>query len=92
MSNYICSECGRDCGSAMALGKHEKVCLPRERFTNRFSESDRCPKCSRLGRSFFVREDDLLVCLDCGTVFMSEADMADLRNELKGKSWRRPNT
>ena len=86
MSDYTCSKCGRDCGSKMALGKHEGSCI---NFTHRFNDNNRCPKCSNQHKSFYKLDKDTLVCMECGLHFMPLDRMVELRNELKEVKWRR---
>ena len=92
MSKYICPYCERDCGSQMTYEKHETKCLEKLKsdFTNRFSEDDICPKCAMLRKSFYRVNENILVCLDCGTLFMKKAKRVKLQAKLKLIKWQRP--
>ena len=83
---YICGQCGRDCGSKMALGKHELKCIP---FTSRFGGVDRCPICNNHNKSFYCLGDETLVCMECGVHFMPRGALELRREELSKIKWRR---
>ena len=88
MSDHVC-ECGKDCRSKLMLDKHRGVCASVNRFTNRFTVNDRCPKCSMFDRSFFIKDMETYVCLDCGVHFTPKGMLEELRGESAKLTWRR---
>ena len=88
MSDFVCV-CGRDCRSQMALDKHTPVCPAVNRFTNRFTDKDRCPNCSMYQKSFYRKDDETYVCLECGTHFTPNKVLNELRFECSSVSWKR---
>lgn len=92
VSDFECSKCGRDCKSKMALDKHQPTCgliESHDRFTNRFDSSQRCPKCSQYGKSFFKKDEVTLACLECGIQFVPDDVLKLLRDEVSKISWKR---
>ena len=87
MSDFVC-ECGRDCRSQMALDKHRGVCLSG-RYTNRFTVDERCPKCSNYNKSFYVKDTETYVCLECGVHFTPSRFLSELRSECANLTWKR---
>lgn len=88
MSKNVC-ECGLDCHSIMALDKHMAKCPVLNKFTNRFKVKARCPVCSMYERSFYRKDEETLVCLDCGVHFTNGLELLELKAECGRVSWRR---
>ena len=93
MSDYVCNKCGRDCKTDLAYRKHHPVCGlvdQHKRFVNRFYDTDRCPKCSQYGKSFYKKEAETWVCLECGIHFVPSGELRKLRSEAGKIAWKRP--
>ena len=81
----------RRCKLPVAVVKESGPILEHPKFVNRFSVGvgDRCPRCSMQGRSFYRKDSETWVCMDCGTHFTPECVLSGLRDELAEIQWKR---
>ena len=98
MSEFVC-KCGFSAKSKAGLAAHKRRCkdsggpiLDHDKFINRFTAGtvNRCPRCSVSGRSFYQKDSETWVCLDCGTHFTPECVLDKWRKELAEIQWKRP--
>jgi len=94
----ICSKCGRDCVTKLALGKHEAKCevevfsglsQPSYFFSDRHqTKNEKCPRCMEIWADFLILDADTWVCLSCGCHF-TPRERLNVVNEWKLKDAER---
>lgn len=97
----ICSKCGRDCKTALELGKHEDKCTvvpievaidkPKHAFYDRHQQTgDKCPQCKETWSDFIILSETTWVCVKCGCQFMPKGKLTEINEwRLKhGEKWR----
>lgn len=60
--------------------------MPEYRLTSRSDKetnTEKCPRCLFMGKSFLILSEDVWVCLDCGCHFTSRKRRNFLRDELR---------
>lgn len=94
----ICSKCGRDCVTQLALGKHEAKCggvneAAPYRFSDRHAtNAEKCPRCLDVFTDFLILNGDTWVCLECGCHFTPRERLNAVNEWKRADAERRRST